>query len=99
METEQNEKTPRASPAPGGSGQRKVCGQGDFSTACTSQLSGENRVKSKILGTPVMQYKLSRGDRFKAPEENIGVQLLSHFDSEADDDDEEEEVALDMTSM
>jgi hypothetical protein len=46
-----------------------------------------------------MQYKLSRGDRFKAPEENIGVQLLSHFDSEADDDDEEEEVALDMTSM
>jgi hypothetical protein len=97
METEQNEKTPRTSPAPGGSGQRKVCG--DFLTACTSQLSGENRVKSKIMGTPVRQYKLSRDDNFKAPEENIGVQLLSQFDSEADDDDDEEEAALEMTSV
>jgi hypothetical protein len=62
-------------------------------------MSEENRVKSKILGTPMMQYNLSRGDNFRAPEENIGVQLLSQFDSEADDDDEEEEVALDMTSV
>jgi hypothetical protein len=98
METEQNEKTPRAAPTPGGSGQRKVCGQGDFSTVCTDQMSEENRLKSKIMGTPVMQYKLGRGGRHRVPEENIGVQLLSQFDSEADDDEEEEE-ALDMISV
>jgi hypothetical protein len=61
-------------------------------------MSEENRVKSKIMGTPVMQYKMGRGDRQRAPEENIGVQLLSQFDSEADDNEEEEE-ALDMTSV
>jgi hypothetical protein len=61
-------------------------------------MSEENRVKSKIMGTPVMQYKMGRGDRQRAPEENIGVQLLSQFDSEADDDDEEEE-ALDRASV
>jgi hypothetical protein len=61
-------------------------------------MSEENRVKSKIMGTPVMQYKLGRGDKHRAPEENIGVQLLSQFDSEANVDEEEEE-ALDMTSV
>jgi hypothetical protein len=65
-------------------------------------MSEENRVKSKIMGTPVMQYKMGRGDRQRAPEENIGVQLLSQFDSEADDDDgddDDEEEALDMASV
>jgi hypothetical protein len=38
-----------------------------------------------------MQYKMGRGDRQRAPEENIGVQLLSQFDSEADDDDDDDD--------
>jgi hypothetical protein len=61
-------------------------------------MSEENRVKSRIMGTPMVQYKVGRGDMHRAPEENIAVQLLSQFDSEAEDDDEEEE-ALEMTSV
>jgi hypothetical protein len=91
METEQNEKTPGTAPISGGYGQRKVSGHGDLSIVCANQIREENRVKTKIMGTPVMQYKMGSGDRQRVPEENIGVQLLSQFDSEADDDDDDDD--------
>jgi hypothetical protein len=99
METEQSEKTPRTSPHAGGAGQ----GSGSLakkiaSAICETQLDEEARVRSKIMGTPGVQYKTGRGDRQRAPEENIGVQLLAQFDSEADDD-EDEEAELDVASV
>jgi hypothetical protein len=54
------------------------------------QLSDEDRIKSKILGTPGVTYKTQREMMDRGPEENIGVQLLSQFDSEAEDEEEEE---------
>jgi hypothetical protein len=50
-------------------------------------------VRSKILETPVVKYKSYRGNEMRAPEENIGIQLLAQFDSEADEDEEVEAVA------
>jgi predicted esterase len=65
---------------------------------CASKKSEEDMVKIKIMGTPKVQYKTCRGDKQRALEDNIGVQLLSQFDSETEDDDEEED-ALDMASV
>jgi hypothetical protein len=84
METEQSEKTPRTSPNAGGSGQRNASLANNVASAiCATQQSEEARVRSKIMGTPGVQYKTGRGDRQRALEENIGVQLLAQFDSEA----------------
>jgi hypothetical protein len=99
MENEQNEKTPRASPHSGGSSQRNASLAYDVPSAtCVTQQSEEDRIRSKIMGTPGVQYKTGRGDRQRAQEDNIGMQLLAQFDSEAEDDDDEE-AELDMTSV
>jgi hypothetical protein len=58
------------------------------SSAGPSHFSEEDRVRSKILGTPAAKYKSYRGKEKRAPEENIGLQLLSQFDSEADDEED-----------
>jgi hypothetical protein len=59
-----------------------------FTHVGSVQLSNEDRVKSKILGTPGVTYKTQRERVDRGPEENIDVQLLSQFDSEAEDDED-----------
>jgi hypothetical protein len=99
METEQGEKTPRSAAHSGGSGQKKVMFTPvGASSAGPSHFSEEERVRSKILETPVVKYKSYRGIEKRAPKENIGIQLFSQFDSEADEEDEDVEAVAEEIS-
>jgi hypothetical protein len=69
-----------------------------FTPVGSVQLSNEDRVKSKILGTPGVTYKTQRERVDRGPEENIVVQLLSQFDSEAEEDDDDLETDGAMAS-
>jgi hypothetical protein len=97
METEQIEKTPRSAAHSGGSGQKKVMFTPvGVSSAGPSHGIEEERVRSKILEIPVVKYKSYRGNEVRAPEENIGIQLLAQFDSEAEEEDEEVEAIAEV---
>jgi hypothetical protein len=97
METEQSEKTPRPTAHSGGSGQKKaMLTPVGVSSAGPSHGIVEERVKSKILENPVVKCKSYRGNEMRAPEENIGIQLLAQFDSEADEDEEEVETVAEV---
>jgi hypothetical protein len=58
----------------------------------------KTEIKSKILGTPGVTYKTQREKVDRGPEENIVVQLLSQFDSEAEDEEDELEMDGAMAS-
>jgi hypothetical protein len=66
------------------------------SSAGPGQGIEEERVRSKILETPMVKYKSYRGSEVRAPEENIGIQLLAQFDSEADEDEEDVETVAEV---
>jgi hypothetical protein len=87
MDTDQQgTTTPAPAPTTGGSGSKSI----QQNVSCTPvgflQLSDEDRIRSKILGTPSVTYKTQREKVDRGPKENIGVQLLSQFDSEAEDE-------------
>jgi hypothetical protein len=75
MDTDQQgNTTPAPAPTIGGSGsksmqQNMMC----FTPVCSMQLSDEDRIKSKILGTPGVTYKTQREKVDRGPEENIAV--------------------------
>jgi hypothetical protein len=96
---QQGNTTPAPAPTNGGSGSK---GMQQTMMCCTPvgsvQLSNEDRVKSKILGTPGVTYKTQREKVDRGPEENIVVQLLSQFDSEAEEDEDDLEMDGAMAS-
>jgi hypothetical protein len=90
-------KNPRSATHSGGSGQKKAMFTPvGVSSAGPSHVIEEERVRSKILETPVVEYNSYRGNEMRAPEENIGIELLAQFDSEADEDDEEVEAVAEV---
>jgi hypothetical protein len=88
---QQGNSTPAHAPTIGGSGSKSMQqNMMSCTPICSVQLNDEERIKSKILGTPGVTYKTQREKFDRGLEENICVQLLSQFDSEAEEDEEEE---------
>lgn len=61
-------------------------------------MSNEDRVRSKILGTPGAYQKQAGDGKGKAPADNICVELFRQFDSDSDEEDEEQ-MALDAATV